>query len=300
MLDYSTRYVERIPETRTFQQDALGPRARRLGRHVNHDPRSLRYLHRGATLPTSDVRWTRTVPAFDQGNVGSCTGNALEGVLATAPFTTAGTVYDEAAALNLYHYATTLDPYPGNYPPDDTGSDGVSVCQAAKKLGLISGYTHATSLAAALNALVAGPIITGVKWYNSMFDPRPDGQVVVDPASGLAGGHEFEVSGLEVATRRIWCWNSWGPGWGVFGAFYLTWDAWSSLLDDDGDATVPVPITVAPPAPTPAPGPGEPLSPETVSLIRALKHKEWDTREHIGWSATVAKRGHEWRRSIGQ
>lgn len=241
-------YVERLPEI--YGNSAQMPR---LGRNINHDPRNLFYQHAaGRTLrQPQDVRWQRFVPAFDQGQVGSCTGNAMEGVLATAPFAVPGQgpVWDELGALHLYTEATALDPYPGQYPAQDTGSDGTSVAQAAKNDGLISGYRTAVGLEAALDALLDGPVITGVKWYTSGFNPDPDGRVRF--TGTVAGGHEFEVFSVDVEQRRVWCWQSWGRSWGVNGTFYMTWDDWDAQLKDQGDVTVPIPVTQ--PAPTPAP-----------------------------------------------
>jgi hypothetical protein len=63
----------------------------RLGRHVQHDPRSLRYAH--GVLPKTAIKtvdWTRRAPIFDQGQLGSCTGNAAAGLLGTDSATRPG------------------------------------------------------------------------------------------------------------------------------------------------------------------------------------------------------------------
>jgi hypothetical protein len=44
----------------------------RLGRNINHDPRSLRFVVAPAQVDTT-VSWPRKVPIFDQGQLGSCT-----------------------------------------------------------------------------------------------------------------------------------------------------------------------------------------------------------------------------------
>jgi hypothetical protein len=54
-------------------------------------------------------------------------------------------------------------------------------------------------------------------------------------------GGEYEVYGLDAVEHRAWCWNSWGPGWGAGGRFWLSWDSLRELLASDGDATVLVP-----------------------------------------------------------
>ena len=57
-----------------------------LGRHVNHDPRSRRFAFRAQQATLAPVFHERHVPIFDQGSLGSCTGNAALGILATGPY----------------------------------------------------------------------------------------------------------------------------------------------------------------------------------------------------------------------
>ncbi len=226
----------------------------RLGRHVNHDPRSRRFAHLASGRLLTSVRHTRHVPVFDQGNLGSCTGNAMAGALACDPLFAglpSGTTLDEALAVKLYSAATALDAYPGTYPPTDTGSDGLSVAKAATAEGLISGYRHAFSLSDALDALQDGPVITGVDWYAG-FD-QPDANGTVQMTGQIRGGHEIVVDEYDDATGRIGLTNSWGPGWGMGGRFYMTTSTWEKLLAHDGDATILVPATQPPPDPTPEP-----------------------------------------------
>src|SRR4051812_26896125 len=62
----------------------------RLGRNLWLDARSLAYMienNAGAmTKPLSDQHWTRELAILDQGDLGSCTGNAGTGALGTQPF----------------------------------------------------------------------------------------------------------------------------------------------------------------------------------------------------------------------
>src|ERR1700730_1472287 len=132
----------------------------RLGRHVRHDPRSWDYQAPRAPRVV-DVAHKRECPPFDQGKLGSCTGNAEAGLLMTQPLFTAARVLGETDAVGLYSEATRLDRIRGTYPPDDTGSSGLAVMKAAKLKGYISGYAHAFGLQHALEALVLSPVITG-------------------------------------------------------------------------------------------------------------------------------------------
>jgi hypothetical protein len=244
------------------------------GRHVEHDPRSLAHAH--GVLPKSalkSVDWTRRAPVLDQGQLGSCTGNAATGILGTDSagrtattsvtisaagaaashglFAAAPYVLDEAFAVALYSLATILDGVPGAYPPTDTGSSGIGVAKALKALGLAAGYSHAFILPALASALQAGPVIIGIPWLNSMFNPGADGRIPVDQSSGVAGGHEIEIARYDATTDEYWITNSWGTGWGLQGRGYLTATDLAWLLSQQGDVTVPT--WAATPSPAPAP-----------------------------------------------
>ncbi len=217
-------------------QEILVP-GMRLGRNIDHDERSKAFPAMVAPLRT--VRHERHCDPFDQGELGSCTGNAMAGALMTDPFFQLGRDLGEKDAVELYSEATRLDRVPGTYPPDDTGSSGLAVAKAAKRAGYISSYRNAFGLQQALGALVVGPVITGVKWYSSFDHPDATGEVKIAADAFVRGGHEFEVNGLDVENRRVWCVQSWGPTWGGLGngTFFLSWDTWDALLQDGGDAT---------------------------------------------------------------
>lgn len=206
----------------------------KLGRLVEHDEASRGYQAARAAALVTTLHKRRSKP-FDQGNVGSCTGNAMAGALDTPPFT--HRYLSERTALKLYKLATILDNAPGVYPPDDTGSSGLAVCKAAHQLGYISGYSHAFGLRHALEALVIAPVITGISWYEGFDQPGPGGLISI--AGDIRGGHELEVVGMDVEARTIRLCNSWSVSWGDKGYCSMTWDTWDALLHDRGDVTVP-------------------------------------------------------------
>ena len=209
-----------------------------LGRHLepNHDEQSRQYpAARAAQLVT--VQHTHHGPVLDQGQLGSCTGNATAQALNTDPLLRAGRrLLTEADAIAIYSWATHHDPYPGAYPPQDTGSDSLSVCKAAKKLGLISSYQHAFGLAHVLGALVLSPVIIGIPWMDSMFQVGSDGYLNI--SGKVAGGHEVALTGIDVEHEYVTVQNSWSASWGVNGTALLRWNDLDSLLKQGGDCAV--------------------------------------------------------------
>ena len=237
-----------------------------LGRHVNHDARSLAYpftADDGTTLVSK--RWERKVPVFDQGNLGSCTGNASTGCCGTEPYydaLPAGVVLDENTAISVYSDATKIDGAPGEYPPTDTGSDGVSVAKIVQQRGWISGYQHAFTLNDALAAVSNhGPVIVGTNWYSGMFNPSLDGELVIHSGDTVAGGHEYILDEIDVPNQRVWMQNSWGTSWGLNGRAWMTWSTLQRLLSEQGDVTVFVPVNKPAPTPQPIPVPPAPVPP---------------------------------------
>lgn len=208
-----------------------------LGRVVEHDPRSLSFP--APTAPVVTKSWTHYGEVLDQGQVGSCTGNAMAQAVNTKPVHKPRTAYlTEADAVALYSRATVLDGFAGTYPPDDTGSSGLAVAKAAQERGLITSYTHAFGLDHALQALMSGPVIVGTPWYDDMFHPGPQGFLHI--GGNVAGGHEWLVLGVNVTHKYVTALNSWGPSWGVRGRFRLTFDDFGRLLSEQGDVVQPV------------------------------------------------------------
>jgi len=219
------------------------------------------------------------VPIFDQGSLGSCTGNAAVGAVGTWPLIEAIPVnqqsgLNEAEAVHIYSIATTLDTSPGSYPPDDTGSDGVSVAKACKSAGLISGYTHCFSLAAVQAALQTTPVIIGINWYSGFDNPNAAGFVKV--SGSVRGGHEVCLVAIDVVAKTVTAANSWGASWGAAGYFTFSWADLERLLSEQGDATVLLPLTA--PAPVPVPVPTPPLTADgvlAVALHKWLDGRPW-------------------------
>jgi len=211
---------------------------KRLGRHVLHDPRSRSFAAPRAPKVAS-VQHSATGLPLNQGELGSCTANALCGALDSAPDFQGGKPLDENNAVKLYELETKLEGKP--YPPNDPGGSGLMICKAARQEGLISSYQHAFGIDHALEALVLRPVITGINWYTSFDEPDPKtGEVAITPGATVRGGHEIVADGIDAPNELVWFWNSWGPNWGQGGRFCMGFNTWSQLLHERGDVTVPM------------------------------------------------------------
>jgi Papain family cysteine protease len=235
----------------------------RLGRSVHHDPRSRAFAFSAPTAALVSVAWPRAVGIFDQGNLGSCCGQAAVGWLATRTATRDGVTtwegraVDEPLAVDVYSQATVIDPFPGTWEPDDTGSDGLSVVKVLQKMGVVERYEHCFDLQSVLAALQLGPVLVGTVWRRDMF--WPDERGLVRATGDIVGGHEYLLVEYDAQAQEVCFANSWGTGWGQHGYGRMTTGTLMLLLAEDGDATVPYAPVVAPPEPPEPPAPA-PLS----------------------------------------
>lgn len=282
---------------------------RPLGRNVHHDSRSLAYRYQQTGRELREVLHSRHIPILDQGNLGSCTGNAMTGALGSDPLFAAlpqsvgglPVVLDEAEAVRIYSEAEKIDGGPG-YPPEDEGSSGLSVCQAAKTDGLISGYTHCLSLQDFLDALQDHAMLVGSHWYDSMDEPDSSGMVTISRGAQVRGDHEYLVRGVDPFAQTVWCDNSWGSGFGVGGSFGMGWGDLERLLAEQGDGTIPLPLTVPAPVPvpiSPVPVPPGPVPANLADQALAAYAQGWISHRHTGDNARMASKLRTWMASKG-
>lgn len=215
----------------------------RCGRHQVHDE-LVPELEAQVNLldPIQDVDHAEFQPAWDQGQIGSCTMHAGYGCVVTEPFGKPGVTYTEDAIVQGYEMETRLDDsqIPGHYPPDDTGSCGPWSMRVLQKLGLIRSWRHCTTLHTALRLLNHGPISVGIPWYQSMFTPDAENTIHLDEESGIAGGHQVCIVANDTKKRRVKIRNSWGPSWGDQGHAWISWADLDRLLKAGGDVVQPV------------------------------------------------------------
>lgn len=262
------------PVIKIYELAELPDNPYRLGRHVHHDSRSLRYAV--GVLPKDAIKtvsWQRRIPILNQGNLGSCTGNALTGLLGTdslgrtatpaitvkadpyGVFTAGSYMLDETFAVKAYSVNSHEDDaegISGIYPPDDAGSSTLACGKTAVDLGVASGYTHAFSIDALKSGLQSGPALWGTVWLNSMFEPDSRGYLKVTKSSGVAGGHELCITGYDAKYGIFTVANSWDTSWGDEGYCYVKEPDMKWLLSQDGDAAF-VSVKDADPVPTPDP-----------------------------------------------
>jgi hypothetical protein len=257
----------------------------RLGRHVHHDSRSLNYRKDTSGLSVSDVEWaTHLTAILDQGDVGSCTAETGDELMASDPYyatlpiltQTSVASASQAWPLALYHDETVVDSYPGTYPPDDTGSDGLTMAKVLKTRGLISGYEHTFTADDALKALSTGPAAWGTNWKTGMDDVNTTtGQVKY--TGDTRGGHELSLYKIVASAEQLWFRNHWGA-WGYqnSGVAWISFSDFEKSLADQGDVTWLTPITSPAPIPTPTPVPPTP-GPTDVDAALVKAGNAWES-----------------------
>jgi hypothetical protein len=225
MNDIPVVYKRTIPEAKVTGY--------RLGRHVEHDPRSLAYP--ADTVTPADVTHNAHGLPLDQLR-GSCTAEALCGACDSDP-NFKGVVATQADADLLYNAEIIAEG--GNPATDDPGGTGLLVCKVAKLQGLITRYHHCFGLNHLLGTLIIRPVMIGVDWYDSFDSPDSKGIISISPDAIIRGGHEFVLDELQLENKLLGAWQSWGE-WGLGGRFYLSFDTTDTLIEQQCDVTVPI------------------------------------------------------------
>lgn len=210
----------------------------RLGRQLVHDERSRGWAFRPKIDQTTWrdrlIRIYDPIPNPNQ-DIGCCTCCSKSSQQNAVGNRVLGQVLNYDFARNtMYPLVTSIDPFPGTWPPDDTGSSGLASAKAAQKLGIGGEYRWIFGgVEEIVQTVVQGGIVSmGTWWYNDMFNPDSKGYVT--PTGGRAGGHQWIFDGFDLDSRSLRgrCW------WGSFKWFWLTMDTTDFLLGDGGDAHV--------------------------------------------------------------
>src|SRR6185437_870347 len=232
-------------------------------------------------------------PVFDQGQLGSCTANALLGAYEYEMLKQKEPLMN-LSRLYLYYQERAME----GTVSQDAGAeiqDGVKVlqttgvCRESLWPYDISKFAVTPPAAAAADAgshhvinaqrlsgtaadikqtLVNGtPIVFGIEVYDSFQTPTSDSTGVIampGPNDNVEGGHAIVIVGYDDNKQLFKFRNSWGAGWGDRGYGYLPYayvtdsnlssDFW--VLSSVSD-NAPTP----PPTPTPTPAPTPPVPP---------------------------------------
>lgn len=207
----------------------------KLGRLPSFDDRSRNFSVRRlmSAQPPRSQEWYCPLQ-LDQAHLSACTGFAWAHFLAAMPQPVSEVTAEKA--IGIYRLAQTLDEWPGE------AYEGSSVTAAVKAVqqrypGLIDAYHWAFGIDDLVMALgYVGPVVLGIPWYNSMFDP--DWKSVIHPSGVATGGHAILASGVNIEDRLVRLHNSWGADWGLVGDCFISFDDLARLLREDGEACV--------------------------------------------------------------
>jgi hypothetical protein len=221
-----------------------------LGRVYAPDDRDQNYRleapPQAIEVPKAHKLWWEKGAWYDQGATGTCVGHGWAHEIEDGPVRHPTDVVDPFA---IYDLATTLDPWPDNDHDLQAGTSVRAGAQAAQQMGYISQYSWAWDLVTVQNAvLTLGPVVFGLNWYNSMFDPMWDGDraiIRLDTSSGIAGGHCVVLNGCNMDTGFFRLKNSWGQGWGDGGHGLIAFGDVEYLLAQEGEACMPTDAPVA-------------------------------------------------------
>ncbi len=221
-------------------------------RHDLPDHRDIPFTASAAPLPPAVDLRAEMPPVYDQGELGSCTANAIA---AAFDYERAkqGLVFMSPSRLFIYANERIMERTPLS---EDSGAqirDGVKslhkrgVCpeacwpyniaqfsvkppaeayaDALKDLAL---QYHTVGLGGILACLAARrPVIIGISVYES-FESHAVAQTGIVPlpaeAEQCLGGHAVLIVGYNLAARTYLVRNSWGQGWGNSGYFTLPFE----------------------------------------------------------------------------
>jgi C1A family cysteine protease len=223
--------------------------------HLYVAPRRLFGLMATPLPAKVDLR-AKMPPVFDQGQLGSCTANALSGavsylhgLIGSRLFiyfnerTMEGTVNQDAGAMirdgvKSLNKQGVCPEKEWPYQVTKFKAKPSPKCFADATANTISEYQRITGLDGMLHFLAAGfPFVFGFTVYDGFESAEVDKTGVLNlPAKGekTLGGHAVCAVGYDLAAKRLLVRNSWGAGWGQAGYFTMPFDYASNkgLADD--------------------------------------------------------------------
>lgn len=212
------------------------------------------YLYKAVPIKTPNSVDLRPYCSLveDQGNLGSCTGNAIAGAIEYLARKNNNSV--DVSRLYIYYYERLLEGTV-NYDSGAYIRDGIKACYyygassetlwpydiskfkmkpsasaiadgAKRKVTL---YERATDFNACINAIANGyPVTIGFTVYSSFQSPvvYRTGMMPYPNVrrESILGGHAVLLVGYNNNTQRFIARNSWGTYWGDKGYFYMPYD----------------------------------------------------------------------------
>jgi Papain family cysteine protease len=213
----------------------------KLGRIHSVDVRDLNYLivnHLpqafSVTTKTSQY-WQDNIWNGDQGNTPMCVGYAWAHYIEDGPITHSGT-HPVVSPVDIYNGAQRLDPW-ANIPHD--GTTVRAGAQYLKNNSKISSYLWAYDVNTLANTVLnVGPVVVGTNWYYNMFFPDRTGRIRV--GGYLAGGHAYDINGVDMKAQLFRIKNSWGTSWGQSGHAYISFSDMAYLIKQNGEVCLAV------------------------------------------------------------
>ena len=246
-----------MPKFNGAQVARLNGREYGLGFQPNRDPRHWMAYESPLRVEASERTskfWNMGPIRLDQNGDSSCVGYSGSHLLANGPNTQSDIIITNETADLCYREAQKRDPWPGE---SYEGSSVSGFAAYAKERGWVGDYFWAYDIQTTVNmVLERGPVLVGTTWYNSMFRTLPNGVIVLNPSSGVAGGHAYLINGVSLKADygegKIGYFrfqNSWGaegspflkgPPWGYLDKGYarIAIEDFTVLLEDDGEVLV--------------------------------------------------------------
>ena len=221
---------------RTTIEERVTP-GKRLGRHIVHDPRSRNFPAEQAPAIVSVTHKAVGLP-LNQGDIGSCTANALCGALNSAPDFTGG----ERRATSRARSISTSSRPASRATRIRRTTRAAAGSRSARPQSSWDGSRRTSTPSVSstrCSRWCLRPVITGINWYTSFDTPDADGLVAIATGATVRGGHEVVADQIDAPNKLVWFWNSWGKAFGVGGRFCMSFDTWQQLLEQTGDVTVP-------------------------------------------------------------
>lgn len=193
-------------------------------------------LHLAAIPPKvyTSRYWLAGKAILAQGNLGACVGMTGANWMQNSPVRD---VVTNQTGFDLYQACKAIDGF-----PTMEGTFARALMQVLVNQGRIFRYLWATNGEELKDwVLTTGPVMIGVPWYESMFDPAYKAGDTAAPwlsiSGNVVGGHEFLVRAYSRPRDAYRMRNSWGPNWGHRS------EAWISRADlnrlvfsENGDA----------------------------------------------------------------